>query len=81
MSISLNTRVALSVDLPEHGLKAGDIATVVEFHEAKGRKGYSLEIFNAAGDTIAVIAVEESQIVPLRNDEILHVRHLDKLAA
>ena len=81
MAIPLFSRVALTVDLPEYGLKAGDIATVVDSHESKGAKGYSLEIFNATGDTIAVIVVDESQINTLHNDEVLHIRHLEKLAA
>jgi len=33
-----------------------------------------LEIFNAAGDTFAVVTVHESQIKSLRNDELLSVR-------
>ena len=32
--------------------------------------------FSAIGDTIAIPTVRESQIEPLREDEILHVRTL-----
>jgi hypothetical protein len=53
----------------------------VDAHEAKGKKGYSLEVFNATGETIAVVVVEEDQIEPLQSDEILHVRHRDDLVA
>ena len=81
MAIPLFSRVALSVDIPEHGLKAGDVATVTDFHEARGRKGYSLEVFGATGETLAVVVVEESQVAPLRKNEVLHVRHIDTLAA
>jgi hypothetical protein len=81
MTIKPFTRVALSIDLPEYGLKAGDIAIIVDTHEAEGRKGYSLEIFSATGETIAVVVVEESQVQTLHDDEVLHTRHIDKLAA
>jgi hypothetical protein len=81
MSFPLFSRVALSVDLPEFHLKAGDVATIVDLHETSHKTGYSLEVFNAKGDTMTVIVVEESQIQALREDEVLHVRHVDNLAA
>jgi hypothetical protein len=33
-----------------------------------------LEVFNAVGDTFAVVTARESQIESLRNDELLSVR-------
>jgi len=81
MSFSLFARVALSIDIPEYNLKAGDVATIVDSHKNADKKGYSLEVFNAKGETITVIVVEESQIKALREDEVLHVRHIDNLAA
>jgi hypothetical protein len=36
--------------------------------------GYSLEVFNALGDTIAVVTVPESLIEPLRENEVFSVR-------
>jgi len=81
MDFPLFSRVALSVDLPLLGLKAGDVATIVDSHTGGNKRGYSLEFFNAKGETIMVTAVEETQIEPLRHDEIFHVRHLHKIAA
>lgn len=83
MAYELFSRVSLGEDLPEYGLHKGDLATVVETHEgAPGQEtGYSLEVFNALGETIAVLVVEESKINPVKRDEILHVRRLDKVAA
>ncbi len=82
MKHELFTRVALKTDLPEHGLRRGDVATVVEQHSGKpGQEpGYSLEVFNAVGDTIAVVTVRESQIGPLTSNELLHVRPLAEAA-
>ena len=47
MRHELFTEVVLRKDLPEKGLKKGDVATVVERHARPGAEdGYSLEIFN-----------------------------------
>ena len=42
----------------------------------EGGHGYSIEVFNAIGETIAVTAVPESALEPLRKDEVLSVRAL-----
>jgi hypothetical protein len=54
------------------------VATVVEFHPGRpGQEpGYSLEVFNAVGETVAVATVRESQIEPLTANEVLQVRAL-----
>ena len=41
-----------------------------------GEEGYSIEVFNATGDTIAVATVPESHLEPLRSDEVLCARIL-----
>jgi hypothetical protein len=53
----------------------------VEKHEGEPEQktGYSLDVFNAIGDTIAVLVVEESKIELVKRNEILHVRRLDKV--
>ncbi|MDI6793315.1 MAG: DUF4926 domain-containing protein [bacterium] len=83
MAYPLFTRVVLREDLPEYQLYRGDVATIVDQHEGgEGEEtGYSLEVFNAVGETIAVIVVAESKIEPLKKNEIFHVRRLDELAA
>jgi len=82
MSYELFTRVALKTDLPQHGLRSGDVATVVEHHPGRpGQEpGYSLEVFNAVGETVAVVTVRESQVEPLTPREVLHVRLLAETA-
>lgn len=78
MKFEMFSRVALKTDVPEHGLRQGDLATIVEYHQGRpGQEpGYSLEVFNAVGETVAVITLRESQIEPLSAKEILHVRPL-----
>ncbi len=78
MAYKLFEEVVLAKDIPEKGLKKGDVATLVEHHPvSEGEDGYSLELFNAVGDTIAVITVPESSIEPLTKDEIFSVRSLE----
>lgn len=80
MAVELYQEVALARDVPEYQLKAGDIATLVDFvpHPASGEEGCILEVFNAVGETLAVITVPLSAIEALRSDEILAVRSLPK---
>ena len=52
MKFELYTDAALACDLPEHRLKRGDIVKLVARHVApEGRQGYSIEVFNAVGDS------------------------------
>ena len=71
----LYTDAALSRDIPEHRLRRGDLVKVVDLSrrsDAKadhhpspnGESGYSIEVFNAIGDTIAITAVPESALEP-----------------
>ncbi|HEV2394633.1 MAG TPA: DUF4926 domain-containing protein [Verrucomicrobiae bacterium] len=77
MKFELYTDAVLTADLPEHRLQRGDIVKLVEHHVARnGTEGYSIEVFNALGDTIAVTAVSESALEPLREDEVLCARVL-----
>lgn len=55
MKYELYTDVALACDLPEHRLRRGDIVKLVDHHVAPdGTEGFSIEVFNTIGDTIAV---------------------------
>jgi hypothetical protein len=78
MSLPLYQRVALKRDLLEHNLRRGDVATLLDFvpHPGNGEQGCVVEVFNALGESIAVIAVPESDLEGLRADEVLAVRPL-----
>jgi Domain of unknown function (DUF4926) len=81
MKLKLFERVALKVDIPDQGLRKGDVATIVEYLPAKdGEDGYALEVFNAIGETLAVITVPESAVERLTADTIPSVRSLAKSA-
>ena len=83
MKFEMFSRVALKTDVSEYGLRRGDLATIVEYHEGRpGQEtGYSLEVFDAVGNTVAVITLGESEIESLSAREILHVRPLTSAAA
>jgi hypothetical protein len=76
MPLQLYDRVALRASFPEHALRAGDVATLVDFvdHPSLGSRGCVLERFNALGESIGVVTVPEDAVEPLRADEILSVR-------
>ena len=78
MKPELYQRVALRRDVDEHHLKKGDVAMLVDRvpHPSGGEPGVVLEVFNAVGESISVVAVKESDIKPLRSDEVLTVRPL-----
>jgi Domain of unknown function (DUF4926) len=69
--------VALARDVPELGLRRGDVVKLVDHHVAPdGEEGYSIEVFNAVGETISVTAVPASALEALSEDEVLSVRPL-----
>jgi hypothetical protein len=66
--------VALTTDLPPHGLVAGDVGTVVMIHR-KG-EGYEVEFMTSDGETSAVLSLLANQVRPLAGHEVLHAREL-----
>ena len=70
--------VALTVNLPEHRLTAGDVGVVV--HVGKGGKTFMVEFTTFAGSTVGVAKVSASQIRPLSRKEIHHARALEPAA-
>jgi hypothetical protein len=51
--------VILTRDVTEHGLRAGDVGTLVERHDvpAVPEEGYSVEFFDMTGNTVAVVTL------------------------
>ena len=66
--------VALTVDLPEHGLKQGDTGAVVFVYEP-GQ--YEVEFITLQGDTIALLPLSEDQVRPVVSGEIPHARMVE----
>lgn len=80
MPFELYTDVALARDLPELRLRRGDLVKLVDHHVAPdGEEGYSIEVSNALGETIAVSSVPASALEALRQDEVLSVRPIARV--
>jgi Domain of unknown function (DUF4926) len=63
MNFELFSEAILTRDVPEEGLHAGDGGTVVEIYEVAGSEtGYSIEFFDALGNTIAVVELPASAL-------------------
>ncbi len=64
MGLKLYQPVILRVDIPDEGLHAGDIGTVVEEHVVPGVRetGYSVEFFDMTGRTVAVVTIPETSV-------------------
>ena len=56
--------VILTRDVAEHGLRAGDVGTVVERQDVAGvtDEGYSVEFFDMMGSTVAVVTLPGSDL-------------------
>ena len=67
-------RIVLTVDIPDEGLRQGDVGTVVMVHE--GGRGYEVEFVGVAGDTIAVVTLDASAVRPVRPREVAQARAL-----
>jgi hypothetical protein len=54
--------IALTIDVPESGLSAGDLGTVVLAHK---RGGYEVEFVTLGGKTVTVISLAPHQVRPV----------------
>ena len=67
--------VALTRDVPEHGLEAGDLGAVVMIYkDAGGSCEYEVEFVTLDGRTLALLTVPADAIRPVRAREIAHAR-------
>jgi hypothetical protein len=66
--------VVLTTNVPEEGLEAGDVGTVVHIH--KGGEGYEVEFVTLTGETVAIITLLAGQVRPLNRRDLAHTREL-----
>ena len=64
-------QVALTNDIPEHGLKAGEMDTVVLLH---GSEGYEVEFVALDRETVAVVSLFTRDVRPVGHREIAHAQ-------
>jgi hypothetical protein len=80
--LKLYEEVVLRVDLPENGLKTGDVARLVDLVPGPPGvgEGAVLEVFNAPGESICVTSVRASEVEPLSQDEVWAIRRITRAA-
>lgn len=71
MTFKLLETVVLLRDLPEHGLRAGDLGAVVLVHD---ERAYEVEFTRASGETQAVVTLEAGMLRSVQPDDHLSVR-------
>jgi len=59
MKLALLDTVVLKRDLPEHGLRAGDLGAVVELY---GTDGVEVEFVRASGQTKALVTLKAADV-------------------
>ncbi|MEQ8767766.1 MAG: DUF4926 domain-containing protein [Planctomycetota bacterium] len=69
--------VVLNRDLPDRGLRIGDLGAVVQVYEPDGLE---VEFVSASGRTEALVTLKESDVRPVAEGDILAVRRLDQSA-
>jgi len=62
MMLNENDSAALARDLPQYGLKNGDVGTIVLVHEAGG---YEVEFMTLDGKKVAVISLSVDDVRPV----------------
>jgi hypothetical protein len=67
--------VALTCDLPAHGLLRGDVGTAVLVHG--NGKAFEVEFVGYDGHTVALLTLEREQVRPLQTRDIPHARELE----
>ena len=70
--IKEHDRIVLRTDLPDEGLKAGDVGTVVHIYKDGG--AYEVEFVSLEGRTLAVATLKVEQVRPVNPREITHAR-------
>lgn len=71
MTFKLLDVVVLNKDEPEHGLKRGDLGTIVDVYE---RDAVEVEFVTAVGGTEAVVTLKPSDLRGVHRTDLLAVR-------
>lgn len=77
MRFNLLDTVVLNRDLPEHGLRKGDLGAVVEIYLPDGLE---VEFVTASGRTEALLTMREDDVRAVEDSDLIAVRQLDRSA-
>ena len=71
MTYQILDTVVLNRDLPEHGLRTGDLGAVVEVYEPDGLE---VEFVTASGRTAALLTLHARDVRAAADDDLVSVR-------
>ena len=71
MTFQLLDTIVLDRDLPDHGLRRGDLGAVVEVYEPDGLE---VEFVTASGRTAALLTLNVRDVRPVADDDLVSVR-------
>ena len=71
MKYKLLDTIVLDRDLPEHGLRAGDLGAVVEVYEPDGLE---VEFVTASGKTQALVTLNVKDVRAVQDGDLVAVR-------
>lgn len=71
MKYKLLDTVVLDRDLPQHGLRAGDLGAVVEVYEPDG---LDVEFVTASGKIQALVTLDINDVRPVQENDLVTVR-------
>lgn len=66
--------IVLTQDIPDEGLEAGDVGTVIHIH--RDGAAYEVEFITFTGQTVAVTTVPPSHLRPVTRQDITHAREI-----
>lgn len=67
--------VVLNRDLPEHGLRLGDLGAIMQVY---GAKALEVEFVTASGRTQALVTLDMTDVRPVNDHDLLSVRNLHR---
>jgi len=70
--------VVLERDIPEHGLRKGDLGAVVELYDPDGLE---VEFVRASGKTQALVELKTNDVRSVRDEDLVSVRSVARGAA
>ena len=71
MTYQLLDTIVLDRDIPEHGLRKGDLGAIVEVYAPDA---FEVEFVTASGRTAALLPLDARDIRPVADDDLVSVR-------
>jgi hypothetical protein len=77
MTYSVLDTIVLDRDVPEHGLKSGDLGAIVEIYEPDALE---VEFVTASGRTGAVVTLKSADVRQVAKTDLVSVRPFERSA-